>query len=178
MTLMLRSLLVMLPLIAGTAQAADAPPAANDPAIDHSFMDLKADPCGNFFRYACGGWIDANPIPADQSSWGLDQELMQRNQLQLRAILEKAADNPTPETQKIGDFYAACMDEAGIEKRGLAPVKPELEKIEALDDKAKLPVLLGALHRDGVQSLFGFGAGQDAKDAESEIAIADQGGMG
>jgi endothelin-converting enzyme/putative endopeptidase len=173
-----RSLLVMLPLLAGAGHAADAPPAANDPAIDHSFMDLKADPCGNFFRYACGGWIDANPIPADQSSWGLDQALMQRNQLQLRAILEKAATNPTPDTQRIGDFYAACMDEAGIEKKGLAPLKPELEQIDALEDKTKLPALLGVLHREGVQSLFGFGAGQDAKDAESQIAIADQGGMG
>jgi putative endopeptidase len=174
-----RSLLVMLPLVAGTAHAADAPPAGvNDPAIDHSFMDLKADPCGNFFRYACGGWIDANPIPADQSSWGLDQQLMQRNQFQLRDILEKAVRNPTQDTQKIGDFYAACMDEAGIEKKGLAPLGPELEKVDALDDKAKLPALLGALHREGVGSLFGFGAGQDAKDAESEIAIADQGGMG
>jgi endothelin-converting enzyme/putative endopeptidase len=178
MILVLRSLLAMLPLIAATAHAAETSRAAHDPAIDHSFMDLKADPCGNFFRYACGGWIDANPIPADQSSWGLDQELMQRNQRQLRAILEKAAENPTPETQKIGDFYAACMDEAGIEKKGLRPLKPELEQIDALDDKTKLPVLLGALHRDGVQGLFGFGAGQDAKDAESEIAIVDQGGMG
>jgi endothelin-converting enzyme/putative endopeptidase len=178
MILMLRSLLIVLPLIAGTVQAADASPAGNDPAIDHSFMDLKADPCGNFFRYACGGWIDANPIPADQSSWGLDQELMQRNQLQLRAILEKAVAASTPDTQRIADFYASCMDEAGIEKLGLTPLKAELEKIDELTDKAKLPALLGALHREGVEGLFGFGAGQDAKDAESEIAIADQGGMG
>jgi len=91
MTFMLRSLLIMLPLIAGTAHATDARAAGDDPAIDHKVMDLKADPCGNFFRYACGGWIDANPIPADQSSWGLDQVLTQRNQLQLRTILEKAA---------------------------------------------------------------------------------------
>src|ERR1700748_2182091 len=141
MTFMLRSLLIMLPLIAGTVHAEDTRRRPSDPAIDHSFMAVKADPCGNFFRYACGGWIDANPIPADQSSWGLDQELMQRNQLQLRAILEKAAQNPTPDTRKIGDFYAACMDEAGIDKKGLAPLGPELEKIDALDDKAKLPAL-------------------------------------
>jgi endothelin-converting enzyme/putative endopeptidase len=178
MTLVLRSLLVLLVLIAGTAHAADAPAPGADPAIDHSFMDLKADPCGNFFRYACGGWIDANPIPADQSSWGLDQVLMERNQLQLRAILEKAAAAPTPETKKIGDFYASCMDEAGIEALGAAPLKPKLAKVEALTDKTQLPALLGALHREGVESLFGFGAGQDAKDAESEIAIADEGGMG
>jgi putative endopeptidase len=173
-----KSLLVALLFFAGTAHAVDAPPAGDDPGIDHSVMDLKADPCGNFFRYACGGWIDANPIPADQSSWGADQELMQRNQQQLRAILDKAVANPTPETQKIGDFYATCMDEAVIEKQGLDPLKPDLDKIAALTEKSQLPTLLAALHREGVESLFSFGAGQDAKDAESEIAIADQGGMG
>src|ERR1700760_4707448 len=142
MTLMLRSILIMLPLIAGTAPRAKTAPAGDDPAIDHKVMDLKADPCGNFFRYACGGWIDANPIPADQSSWGLEQELTQRNQLQLRTILETAAAAPTPETRKIGDFYATCMDEAGIETLGMAPLKPILTKIDELTDKAQLPALL------------------------------------
>src|ERR1700677_1259209 len=98
---LLKSLLAVLLFFAGTAHAADAPPGGDDPSIDHAVMDLKADPCGNFFRYACGGWIDANPIPADQSSWGLDQVLMQQNQQQLRLILERAMANPTPETQKI-----------------------------------------------------------------------------
>jgi len=165
-------------LAAGTARAADTPPAGDDPSIDHKVMDLKADPCGNFFRYACGGWIDANPIPADESSWGLEYALSLRNQEQLRIILEKAAAQPTPETQKIGDFYASCMDEAAIEKQGLAPLTPDLDKIEGLTDKSQLPTLLGALHREGQGGLFSFGAAQDAKDAESEIAIADQGGMG
>jgi endothelin-converting enzyme/putative endopeptidase len=178
MPAILKSLLVVLLFFAGTAQAADAPPAGDDPSIDHAVMDLKADPCGNFFRYACGGWIDANPIPADQSSWGLDQVLMQQNQQQLRLILERAMANPTPETQKIGDFYATCMDEAAIEKQGLNPLKPDLDRIAALTDKGQLPALLAGLHREGVESLFSFGAGQDAKDAESEIAIADEGGMG
>ena len=178
MPAVLKTMLVALMFVAGTAHAADTPSAGDDPAIDHSAMDLKADPCGNFFRYACGGWIDANPIPADQSSWGLDQELMQRNQQQLRAILERVVVNPTPETQKIGDFYSSCMDEATIEKQGLTPLKPGLDKIDTLTDKDQLPVLLAELHRDGVESLFSFGAGQDAKDAEAEIAIADEGGMG
>jgi putative endopeptidase len=178
MPAILKSLFAVLLFFAGTAHAADAPPGGDDPSIDHAVMDIKADPCGNFFRYACGGWIDANPIPADQSSWGLDQVLMQQNQQQLRLILERAMANPTPETQKIGDFYATCMDEAAIEKQGLGPLKPGLDRIAALTDKSLLPALLAGLHRDGVESLFSFGAGQDAKDAESEIAIVDQGGMG
>ena len=91
-----------------TAHAADTPmPIADDASIDHGVMDLKADPCGNFFRYACGGWIDANPIPADESNWGLDQVLSLHNREKLRAILEKAAAQPTPDTQKIGDMYAS-----------------------------------------------------------------------
>ena len=174
----LKSLIVILLFVAGTANAADTPPAGDDPSIDHAFMDLKADPCGNFFRYACGGWIDAYPIPVDQSSWGLEQVLMQQNQQQLRLILEKAVASPTPETQKIGDFYATCMDEAAIEKQGLDPLKSDLDKIAALTEKSQLPALLAGLHRDGVESLFSFGVGQDAKDAASEIAIADQGGLG
>ena len=178
----LPSLMLAVALAAGLPTAADAAdlpaPSADDPSIDHKVMDEKADPCGNFFRYACGGWIDANPIPADESSWGLDHVLALRNKEKLRAILEKAATQPTPDTQKIGDFYATCMDEAGIEKRGLGPLKPLLEQIDAIGDKARLWPVIGALHRAGVEALFGFGAGQDAKDAESVIAIAYQGGMG
>jgi putative endopeptidase len=174
---------ILLALVIGltpsVAHAADAPPpVADDPSIDHSVMDEKADPCGNFFRYACGGWIDANPIPASESGWGLDRALSLRNREKLKTILENAAAQPTPETQKIGDFYAACMDEAAIEKQGLAPLKPTLDAIDALKSKDQLPALIAQLHRNGVGALFNFGVGQDAKDAESEIAIADQGGMG
>jgi putative endopeptidase len=179
-SMMLRScgLMFSLLLAGGAAPAADAPLVGDDPSLDHKVMDLKVNPCGNFFRYACGGWIDANPIPADESAWGLEYVLMQQNQQKLRAILEKAAAQPTPETQKIGDFYTSCMDEAAIEKLGLTPLKPDLDKIDGLTDKSQLPTLIAGLHREGVTALFGFGSGQDAKDAESEIAIADQGGMG
>jgi endothelin-converting enzyme/putative endopeptidase len=170
---------LIMALTPSAARAADVPTRAiADPSIDHSVMDQTADPCGNFFRYACGGWIDANPIPADESRWGLDSVLALQNRDKLRAILEKAEAQPTPETQKIGDFYASCMDEAGIEKLGLAPLKPILDRIDAMTSKDQLPSVLGELHRDGVDALFDFGAGQDAKDAESEIAIAYQGGIG
>lgn len=174
---------LLLALVVGLApvlaHGANAPaPVADDPSIDHRVMDQKADPCGNFFRYACGGWIDANPIPADESSWGLDHVLALSNREKLRAILEKAVAQPTPDTQKIGDFYASCMDEGAIEKLGLAPLKPMLDRIGAMTLKDQLPSVIAQLHRAGVDTVFSFGAGQDAKDAESEIAIADQGGMG
>jgi putative endopeptidase len=175
-----RPLSVLLALLTGLAPACAyaADPAGDDPSIDHSVMDQKADPCGNFFRYACGGWIDANPIPADESGWGLDHVLALRNREKLRAILDKAVAQPTPDTQKIGDFYASCMDEETIEKLGLSPLKPMLERIEAMTVKDQLPSVVAQMHRAGVEALFSFGAGQDAKDAESEIAIADEGGLG
>jgi len=175
------SLLAGAPAIRAAEAPAEAPtqaPTSGDPGIDHAMLEPGASPCADFYRFACGGWIKANPIPADESSWRVDQALMARNRDMLRRILEQAAGAPTDETRKIGDYYAACMDEAGIEQRGLEPLKPELDRIAALDSKDRLPELIGHLHRIGVNALFDFGAGQDAKDAESEIAIADQGGMG
>ncbi len=160
------------------ARAAEPPATIDKGGLDHATIDSKVDPCGNFFRYACGGWIDANPIPPDESRWGLDQQLGDRNREKLRAILEKAASQPTPETQKIGDFYASCMDEAKIEALGMSPLKPDLDQIAALSDKSQLPALVAALHRQGMSALFSFGVGQDAKNAEAEIAIFDQDGMG
>lgn len=151
---------------------------ADDPGIDHAMLESDVSPCADFYRFACGGWIKANPIPADESSWRVDQLLEQRNRDTLRHILETAAAEPTQETRKIGDYYAACMDEARIESLGLEPLRGELDRIAALGAKDQMPALLGHLHRIGVEAFFDFGAGQDAKDAESVIAIADQGGMG
>jgi endothelin-converting enzyme/putative endopeptidase len=169
-----------LAILAGfqTARAAEPPPSVDSGGLDHGTLDTKIDPCGNFFRYACGGWIDANPIPPDESRWGVDEQLGDRNRAMLRAILEKAAAQPTPETQKIGDFYAACMDEARIDGLGATPLKPWLDRIAALPDKNQLPALIASLQRDGVSAMFDFGVGQDARNAEAEIAIADEGGMG
>jgi endothelin-converting enzyme/putative endopeptidase len=169
-------LVLALCLIAAPAPAQS--PAASDPGLDHAMLDTKTSPCDNFYRFACGGWIDANPIPADESSWRVDQVLSLRNRETLRAILEKAAMSPTPETEKIGNYYAACMDEAKIESLGLKPLQPGLARIAALTSKDRLPELIANLHRIGVGALFAFGSGQDAKNAEAEIAIADQGGMG
>lgn len=174
--LALASALLLCPVLSHAAEPASSTVDAG--GLDHATLDTKVDPCANFFRFACGGWIDANPIPADESRWGADVQLTDRTRAMLRAILEKAAAEPTPETQKIGDFYASCMDEARIESLGAGPLKPRLDQIAALSDKSGLPALVADLHRQGVNVLFDFGAGQDAKNAEAEIAIADQGGMG
>jgi putative endopeptidase len=163
----------------GSAYSAPAqpPPAASD-GLMVSAIDPSVPPCENFYLHACKGWLAANPIPPDQARWGVDDVLIEQNRLKLRAILEQAAASPDPESRKIGDFWTACMDESGIEAKGLAPLQPELDRIDALGDKADLAALVAHLHRIDVDVLFDIGSDQDYADATQVIAEADQGGLG
>ncbi|HWD00591.1 MAG TPA: M13 family metallopeptidase [Candidatus Sulfopaludibacter sp.] len=149
--------------------------------FDLNNIDKTASPCVDFYQYACGNWIKKNPIPPDQSRWGRFSELEERNREVLRDILEEAA-KPAPNrdavTQKIGDYYAACMDEKAIDARGLAPLQPELNRIREMKDKGQIAELVAHLQRVGVDTLFEFGSGADFKDASMNIAQADQGGLG
>jgi endothelin-converting enzyme/putative endopeptidase len=138
-------------------------------------------PCQNFYLYACSAWKAANPIPADQSRWGVFNELNERNQVILRDILEKAATGGagrTPDEQRIGDYYAACMDVNAINRKGIAAIQPELDRINALPDKTAITGEIAHLHRSGVDALFGFDAGPDFKNSRMNIAEVDQGGLG
>jgi endothelin-converting enzyme/putative endopeptidase len=135
----------------------------------------------DFYQYACGGWMKSNPIPADQSRWGTFEDLAERNREILHQILEDAArpaTNRDAVTQKIGDYYAACMDEKAIDAKGIAPLQLELDRIRNLKDKSELAEEIAHLHRNGVAALFEFSSGQDFKDSDSVIAQADQGGLG
>ena len=173
---MITALALSLSLFASAAEPAK-PAALNFSAAS---IDKTADPCGDFYQYACGGWLKANEIPADQSRWSRFQELAERNKLLLKGILEKRmqADPKRDATdQKIGDFYASCMDEAGIEAKGAAPLQEQLRKIEELT-YADLPAVLAQLQRNGVSAALSFGSGQDFGDATQVIAQADQGGLG
>src|ERR1039457_1094724 len=94
---------------------------ASEPVLEVSDMDKTIDPCVDFYTYSCGGWIKKNPIPPDQSSWSTYGKLEDDNRAQLRTILEESAKTTITRnalTQKIGDYYASCMDEAVIEKLG------------------------------------------------------------
>jgi len=98
------------------------------PGFDPANLDRSVSPCENFYRFSCGGWTDNNPIPSDQARWGRFDDLRERNLLALREILEEAqaASSPDPVQRKIGVYYGACMDEAGIEQRGVAPLVEQL----------------------------------------------------
>src|SRR6059058_2967296 len=100
--------------------------------FDPSLVDKSVDPCENFYRYSCNGWFKRNPLPPDQTSYGRFTELYELNRLHLKQILEAAAaeqaDSRSPNEQKIGDEYASCMDTATINKQGLKPLQPELDR--------------------------------------------------
>jgi putative endopeptidase len=151
------------------------------PGFDMASLDRSADPCVNFYKFSCGGWMTANPLPADQSSYGTFSQLQDRNRMVLRTLLEAASvDKPgrSAMDQKIGDFYFACMDEKGIDARGTAPLKADLDRIAALKNKKDLAELVAMLLKSGASEFFNFSSEQDAKDSAQEIAGLDQGGIG
>ena len=152
---------------------------SHEPALDVTSMDRSADPCVDFFAYSCGGWIRRNPIPPDQSSWDTYSMMQDENLAQLRSILEAAAApdaSRNAATQKIGDYYASCIDEQAIDAKGIEPLQPQLDRIAKMSSKAELAGLVGDRIGRGVP--FRFGSTQDFKDASQVIADADQGGLG
>ncbi|HVJ53993.1 MAG TPA: M13 family metallopeptidase [Aliidongia sp.] len=146
--------------------------------LDPSLLDRSASPCQDLYQFACGGWLKANPVPPDQPYFGRANELALRNREMLRGLLDDAAAHPTPDNQKVADFYGACTDEAAIEAKGLAPLQQELDRIAALSDKKDLPALAAHLQEIGVNVLFNFGEEPDFKDARRSIAVIEQGGLG
>ena len=110
------------------SQVASEPAMVYTPSLDINAMDKSADPCVDFYQYSCGGWKKANPIPPDETSWSVYAKLYEDNLNFLRSMLDEAARHPERDavTQKIGDFYGACMDESAVERRGLSAVQPDL----------------------------------------------------
>ena len=169
--------------IAFTQTASQVPTAENTKGLgfDLDALDRSADPCADFYQFACGNWMKSHPIPPDQARWGSFNALEDRNEAILRSILERySAPDPkrNANQQKIGDYYASCMDEATINKKGISVLKPTFDRIDELQNAQQLPELLGYLHHNGVNAIFEFDSGQDFKDATEVIAQADQGGLG
>jgi putative endopeptidase len=169
----------------GMAQTFDSP-ADNGPSaaprkpviFDLSAIDKSADPCTDFYQYACGNWMKNNPIPADQVRWGRFNELAERNNYLLYTELKTAADAPKSALQKqYGDFFAACMNTTEVDKLGARPLEPELEAIATLSSNKDLAAFNARQIKRGGGGFFGIGVTQDQKDSSQQIAATSQGGL-
>jgi putative endopeptidase len=191
------AIIAVLLCVAGTirARAQNAPASEGAPKLEHfdlSLVDKTLDPCQDFYKYACSKWNAANPIPADQVAWGTGSGLQYWNENILREALEKAAAQNNTRSdyeQKIGDYWAACTDESGIEAAGARDLKPELDRINQMTNKSQLADQVAHIHQtvpgawqgDDNQTraaLLGFGQQQDFDDASRVVAAIDQGGLG
>ena len=158
--------------------AADKP---NSWGFDTANLDKTCKPCDDFYQFAMGGWMKSNSIPPEYSSWGTFTQLADKNQQNLRQILDdavKAKAAPGSNEQKIGDFYASCMDTAAIDAAGTKPLEPELARIAGIKSVADLQGEAERLHTRGVGALFRFNSVQDLKDSTQIIGSAFQGGLG
>jgi len=158
--------------------------AADDAAsrgYDVANLDRTCKPCDDFHQFAVGGWLKANPIPPEYPLWGSFVTLQEKNQQALRGILEAASANASAAAgsneQKIGDFYASCMDTKSIDAQGLKPISADLAAIDAIHDTAGLLDTGARLQTQGVGVLFAFGSDQDFKDSSQVIGEANQGGL-
>ncbi|MBX3689047.1 M13 family metallopeptidase [Dokdonella sp.] len=151
-------------------------------SFDVSDLDARISPCADFNGFVNAKWVAANPIPADRTRWGAFDALREQSLNTQHEIVEAAARNADKAAagsieQKIGWFYHAGMDEAAIEKAGLTPLKPELDRIAALKTPQDIARYITDSHARGEGGMFMFGAGADFKNSKVQIAFAMQGGL-
>jgi endothelin-converting enzyme/putative endopeptidase len=172
------------PLPTAAPSAATPPVAAGSAltSVDETALDKSVAACTDFYQFACGSWSKATAIPADKPAWTRSFDVIQeRNENELRAILERygaGQGKDEPNAQKLGDFYAACVDEGAIEKAGLGALKGDFDAIASIKTAKDLIPVLVSLHGRGVPAAFAFESQQDFKDATQVIAAVSQAGLG
>jgi endothelin-converting enzyme/putative endopeptidase len=149
------------------------------PGFDPTAMDKTADPCVDFYQYSCGTWTKDNPIPPDKAVWDRFDALDEQNLYVLRDILEQAKGpgQHTALEEKVGTYYASCMDEATIEQRGVTPLQSEMTRIATIQSKQELIAQIANMHRQGIEVLFAFYPMPDMHDSNLTVANLDQGGI-
>ncbi|HEX9982794.1 MAG TPA: M13 family metallopeptidase [Thermoanaerobaculia bacterium] len=146
---------------------------------DRTALDPATSACTDFYQYSNGGWLARNPIPPQYTSWGYGTMLNEENRLFIRQVLESAAANPrTPNEQKIGAYYASCMDVAAIDAAGLSPLRPELDRIDAIANRRDLQAVFARLQERGIGVPFTYYSSPDAKNSSSMISEVSQAGLG
>ena len=151
------------------------------PSLDVTSMDRSVDPCVDFYKFSCGGWQKNNPIPADQAAWSVYAKLANENQQFLWGVLaeDAQAKDRTAVQQKVGDYFAACMNTDAIDAAGDKPVRAGLAEIDGLKTRSELVAALTRLHHEWAGSyFFGSGTGQDAADSSTVIVELGAGGLG
>ena len=165
-----------------TAIEPPAAPLAIPAGVDQAAMDLTANPCDDFFQYACGGWVKNTPIPGDEEAWDRSfSPIRDRNEEILHTILEgfaKGDGKGEPYQKELGDFYASCMDEAGIDKLGTKPLEPWTKAIDGVTSPGALYRVIGKLQADGIPTLISLGASQAFADVTRTVAFVEQAGIG
>ncbi len=145
------------------------------------YVDSSSTPQQNFFQFTMGKWVKNNPIPAAERSWGIWSKVNEENYTRLKGINEEAAAKNADagtDWQKIGDYWTTGMDTDAIEKQGIAPLKPEFDKISAIKDLNDLVTVAGHLQAIGAGPLFSPGIQQDEKNSEKMAMHLWQGGLG
>jgi putative endopeptidase len=149
--------------------------------LEPTSIDKSAAPCDDFYRFACGSWIEAHPIPADRSRWGRFAEVDERNENAIHTILEDARagkGEQTVATKKLGALYGSCMDEKAVDKAGLTAVKPLLDKAAKAKDAKTVQAAVLAMHEVGVGAVFDRQTEADFADSTTNVLFLDSGGLG